>query len=121
MDKGFDIRSKTDKMEKDLGEWICDIQSLQNKAHSIRSKLLVLGVKTDDFSHRKSFDISKLIPASQNVQTSMSKPTKTVSSTISTLFETLQVMKTMPFETLKVMQVTKAMPFETPQVMIDDQ
>ena len=67
MDKGFDIRSKIDKMEKDLGEWICDIQSLQNKAHAIRSKLLALGVKTDDFSSRKSFDISKLIPASQNV------------------------------------------------------
>ena len=84
LDRAFEVRSKIDKMEEELSNFVTEIKSLENKTHNIRGKLLILGVNADDFAKRKTFDVSKLlpsIPTPQVTPTLQVTPTPQVMST----------------------------------------
>ena len=90
LDRAFEVRSKIDTLEKELCNFVSEIKSLENIAHNIRAKVLILGVNADDIAKRKTFDISKLLPSMPTPQVT---PTLQVMSTLQ-VTSTPQVMST---------------------------
>ena len=62
VDGALALRTKIDKMEESVCDMATTIKSLQNKTCLLKGKLLIQGVEVEDFSKRKTSDISMLQP-----------------------------------------------------------
>ena len=56
------LRTKIDKMEESMCDMATNIKALQAKSGLLKGKLLIHSVEVEDFSKRKTFDISMLQP-----------------------------------------------------------
>ena len=62
VDGSLAMRTKIDNMEESMCDMASDIKTLQAKTGLLKGKLLIQGVEVEDFSKRKTFDISMLQP-----------------------------------------------------------
>ena len=85
LDRAFEVRSKTDTMEKELCNFVSEIKSLENKTHNIRAILVILGVNADGFAKRKTFDVSKLLPSMPTPQVTLTPQVTSTPQVMSTL------------------------------------
>ena len=63
VDNCLELRGNIDVMETQMCDMDNQLQSMMTKAELLKGKLILTGVHADDFSKRKTFDISQLQPA----------------------------------------------------------
>ena len=116
VDNALALHDNMNKMVEIMTDMSSKIQSLIHKTDIMKGKLLILGVKANDFSKRKTFDISQLKPPTPQV-TQRQVPTVGVdltTTTPSTMTTPLSMMTSTMKTQLTTSTVTSTMSTVTP-------